>query len=93
MLELMRKLNFRNRDKVHVLRNRQEHSDINYDFGVSKDTFLRTSPKTMPNSTTNKHLAGQLNAESSALLGVTTSNDIIKRTLLNLRDQKNQMSL
>jgi hypothetical protein len=59
MLELMKKLNFRERDKVQVLRNRQLHqiSDINYDFGVSKDSVIPgydnlKLPHSMPHTTT-----------------------------------------
>jgi hypothetical protein len=56
MLELMKKLNFRARDKVQVLRNRQNHQiDVNYEsLGVSRDIILPgayekiRAAKTMP---------------------------------------------
>jgi hypothetical protein len=42
-LEIMKKLNFHDREKVQIFRNRQQitHlSDINYDLGVSKQSII-----------------------------------------------------
>lgn len=43
MLELMKKLNFHGREKVHIMRDLQavnHASDINYEFGVSKESVI-----------------------------------------------------
>ena len=69
MLEIMKKLNFRNREKVQILRNRQlnQLSDVNYDIGVSKESIITTydskiPSKTMPHTTRHSQMPTQLNA-------------------------------
>jgi hypothetical protein len=69
MLEIMKKLNFRGREKVQILRNRQPHqvSDVNYDIGVSKESIItayesKIPSKTMPNTTRHSQMPTQLNA-------------------------------
>jgi hypothetical protein len=69
MLEIMKKLNFRNREKVQILRNRQLHqlSEVNYDIGVSKESIItayesKIPSKTMPHTTRHSQMPTQLNA-------------------------------
>ena len=51
------------------------------------------APKTMPHTTKHSQIPTKLNAESSGNLGGTLGSMDIKRTLLNLKEQKTQMSL